>query len=201
MAVIRTISQETEWEIEKIKGSRFLGIVCPVPDEAAAEAFVARVRAEHPGATHHCWGYRIDEERVRSSDDGEPSGTAGLPIERRLVGLELEQVALVVVRYYGGTKLGTGGLVRAYGQAATEVLELAEIVEEELKQRVELRFAYDLSGVVESVLRGHQLSAVETSYGVEVSMVLRVRFEDLDEFIRELRERTSGKVIVELDGE
>ena len=101
----------------KVKGSRFIAEATDVRDEEMTMAFVADVRGREPGATHHCWAYRLGTggDAFRYNDDGEPSGTAGPPILRQIDALGLTNTLVVVTRYYGGTKLGTGGLLRAYG--------------------------------------------------------------------------------------
>ncbi len=201
MAHIETIDSAVQVEIEKIKGSRFVADIAPAADEAEAMAFVQSIRDEFPDAGHHCFAWRIDEERTRSSDDGEPTGTAGLPILKRLVGEDLQQVVLVVTRWFGGTKLGTGGLVRAYGAAARAALDEAVRVQVPLTDKVVLRFDYGLSGVVASVLRAHGLEGRE-SFGADVTVELRVPVEQVDGFLEEIGERGAGKIGVEReDGE
>jgi uncharacterized YigZ family protein len=131
----RTIAEGLRHEPPKTKGSRHIATIAPVATTAAAEAVVARVRDEMPDATHHAFAWRLRAGdgpsglSFRSSDDGEPSGSAGRPILAQIDGRELTDVVVVVTRYFGGTKLGVGGLVRAYGGAAAEALDLAEIVE------------------------------------------------------------------------
>ena len=127
----KTVSAPNEHEIDKIKGSRFLGFVCPVQDEEQALQHVEALRKRFYDARHWCWAYRLGRGRdvFRYQDDGEPSGTAGRPILQEIDGRELTDVLVVVVRYFGGTKLGTGGLARAYGDAARATLGSAEIQE------------------------------------------------------------------------
>ena len=112
------------------KKSRFIGYAAPVVDEAAALAFVQEIKARHRDATHNCYAYQAgdNDQFQRSSDDGEPSGTAGRPILEVIRGRGLKNTAVVVTRYFGGILLGTGGLVRAYGAAAKQALEAAGLV-------------------------------------------------------------------------
>ena len=114
-----------------VQGSEFIGHAAPVETVAKAEAFIDDVAAEHADATHNVPAYRVraDPFREYSSDDGEPSGSAGKPMLSVLGGRELENVCVVVTRYFGGTKLGVGGLVRAYSKATKDVLDAAEVVE------------------------------------------------------------------------
>lgn len=109
---------------ELVSGSRFIGYVTEVASVAEALAQLAALRATHPDATHHCWAYRVGEAQ-RFSDDGEPGGTAGRPMLEVLLKRGLDHVAAVVVRYYGGRKLGAGGLVRAYSGSVAKALDLA----------------------------------------------------------------------------
>lgn len=130
----RTIARSGRAE-EVIKNSRFLGFASPITEAAAGEDLLARLRQEHSGAAHHCWAYRVGNE-MRYSDDGEPGGTAGRPILEVVLKRELDRVAVVVVRYFGGTKLGAGGLARAYGGTAAKTLDDAG--EREVEDRLHL---------------------------------------------------------------
>jgi uncharacterized YigZ family protein len=119
---------DTACQIETIvKGSRFIAAGAIATTALAAQNFINSQRRSFPDATHHCWAYRLSPQEYRFSDDGEPSGTAGSPILQAIAAANLEEVVLVVTRYFGGTKLGAGGLVRAYGTAATTVLKQAGV--------------------------------------------------------------------------
>lgn len=109
---------------EVIKGSRFIADAMPVADTAAAMAFVEKIKGEHPKARHHCWALDVPDS-VRNSDAGEPTGTAGAPIARAIEGKNVKNIIIVVTRYFGGVKLGAGGLMRAYGGAANRCLDQA----------------------------------------------------------------------------
>lgn len=127
---------------ELIRGSRFLGYARSVSSSEEAEALLAELREEHSGASHHCWAYRIGEE-MRFSDDGEPGGTAGRPILEVVLKRGLDHLVVVVVRYFGGTRLGAGGLVRAYSGTAAKALDLAgeRLVEDTTELQVHVPFA------------------------------------------------------------
>lgn len=134
-----------------ILGSKFIAAVAPVSDSEGAEAVLHERRRRYPDATHHCWAWRIGRPQLlmeRSADAGEPSGTAGRPIADALRGASLENVVCVVTRYFGGTKLGTGGLVRAYGDAARGAIAEAEIVERTVVRSLTLAFDHERTGVV-----------------------------------------------------
>ncbi len=193
-----TVRTEFRHEPEPIKGSRFLGLVAPASTRDEALAFVERVRAELPDATHHCWARRNGRtgDDFQSSDDGEPSGSAGRPILAQLEGHGVTEIVLVVARWFGGTKLGVGGLVRAYGGAAGKTLDRAPLVTVVVVQRVEVKFPYECSGPVQGLLASRGLDPVESAYGSSVRLVLDVPERDLAEFTRELTDRTAGRAAV-----
>lgn len=195
MTRYRTVARPSSHEPDKVKGSRFIADVAPAPDVAAAEAFVERVRARFPDASHVCyaWSIGVRGETTRAHDDGEPSGSAGRPILAQIEGHGVTGVVLCVTRYFGGTKLGVGGLMRAYGGAAGQALDRADIVEREVTEVLELRFPYDCSGAVKSVLHGHALEARAADYGAEVRMTLEVPDALVGELERELVDRTGGR--------
>ena len=136
----------------EVRHSRFLAHAAPVDAPAAAKAFIAR--ASEPEATHNCWAWRIGQE-YRSSDDGEPAGTGGRPILAAIDGQGCDRVAVVVTRWYGGIKLGAGGLVRAYGGTAAECLRLAERRPLVAMAALELACAFEDLGAVHVALAAH----------------------------------------------
>lgn len=136
----------------EVRHSRFLAHAAPVDAPAAAMAFIAR--ASEPEATHNCWAWRIGQE-YRSSDDGEPAGTGGRPILAAIDGQGCDRVAVVVTRWYGGIKLGAGGLVRAYGGTAAECLRLAERRPLVAMAALELACAFEDLGAVHVALAAH----------------------------------------------
>ena len=148
--VMYHIRQMAEAEIE-IKKSRFIGILIPVDNEEDVKDLLISVRKKYPSATHYCTALSING-RQRSNDDGEPSGTAGLPMLECLRHKELDNVLAVVVRYFGGTLLGTGGLVRAYQQAVNKAIENAVITRPVEKQKYRITVPYDLSSKAETIL-------------------------------------------------
>lgn len=181
-----------------VQGSEFLGHVQPVDAVADAEAFVDRVAAEYDDATHNVPAYRVradsDGEFLReySSDDGEPSGSAGKPALNVLAQQELENCAVVVTRYYGGTNLGVGGLVRAYSRAVKEAVEDAGIVEQRPHEWVTITVAYDDSGTVRSVLESEALE-FEADYEAEVTFDVWVPVAEAESLRDRIRSATSGR--------
>ena len=186
----------------EVQGSEFLGHVRPVESVDDAEAFVDTVEAEYADATHNVPAYRVradadgDFLREYSSDDGEPSGSAGKPALNVLQGRELENVAAVVTRYYGGTNLGVGGLVSAYGRAVSEAIEAAGVVEERPHERLSVGVAYDDSGTVRGILESEGY-AFDAEYAETVAFDLRVPIAEAETLRDRLQSATSGRVDIE----
>ena len=134
----------------KEKGSKFVGYAFPCSNEAEFSRALNEVKTEHHTARHHCYAYAFgpDGSTYRANDDGEPSGTAGRPIHGQIRSCELSDVGIVVVRYFGGTKLGASGLIRSYKAAAKDALDQAKIVVVELKERLKIQFRPEDTGVV-----------------------------------------------------
>lgn len=185
-------------EIDKIKGSRFICDLAPVAEDMEAQRIIETVRSSEPSATHHCWAYRLESGAERSSDDGEPGGTAGPPILRRLRSAGLTNAIAVVTRYYGGTNLGTGGLIRAYGAAAGAAIDAAETIL--LKRTIGFRLShpYDLSSAVERVLAAKGAHVVTSEYAEAVSLTVRVPASEADSFTASILDETAGVVLPEM---
>jgi uncharacterized YigZ family protein len=190
------VTDLVEVEPPSVKGSRFIGLANHAPTTEAAAAFLEGVRRDHPRATHHTFAWIIDDDTTRMSDDGEPKGTAGRPIFDRIKGQGLSQTVIVVVRYYGGTKLGTGGLVRAYGGAASAVLEAASIIEKEQRLTIELRCPYDLEGPIKGIIIEHDGQIDEISWSTDVSMQISVTKAFHSSCLAALAERGAGRLII-----
>lgn len=174
----------------EVKRSRFIACAARVPDEDAARTFLAEIRAEFTDARHHCSAYILHVDGAnpveRSSDDGEPAGTAGQPMLEVLRGSGLQDVAVVVVRYFGGVKLGTGGLVRAYQDATRAVLEDITVMRREPRDVWTLEVGHAEAGKIEAELRARGLD-VEASYGQTVTLSLTVAAgEDPGGVVREI---------------
>ena len=143
----------------KEKGSKFIALLFPVTTEEQFKDVYNGVKKEYHDARHHCFAYRLNPEKetVRSSDDGEPSGTAGKPMLNQLYSFELFNVAVIVVRYFGGTKLGVSGLINAYKQAVIDAVENNKIVEKHLIRYLTIRFPYPLMNEVMRVIKEEKL--------------------------------------------
>jgi len=172
---MRTIFREAECSLE-IKRSRFIGrsFKAATPDEALA--IVKRVRETWRDATHHCWAFRVgmSGEQVRYDNSGEPQGTAGPPILDVLKHNDLTNALIVVTRYYGGTKLGAGGLVRAYGEAAKRALEASGLTELRLMKEIRAPLPYNLLSQLESYMAREGFEIADSDFGEYVVLTLRV---------------------------
>jgi uncharacterized YigZ family protein len=168
---------ESRAEIRE-KGSVFLAVIGPAADEAAAKAFLARLEKEFPDATHHCWAWRLGvPARERSADAGEPAGTAGMPILQVLRGAGLADVMAVVARWFGGTRLGKGGLARAYAGAAREALQGLPVALRVPTVRVAVEVPYEKVGAVKRLLRPPEIELAAEEYGAAARLVLAVHEE------------------------
>ncbi len=195
-APFTTLAQPAE-RAEVIGGSDFLAFTDRADTPEAALAQLAAVRARHPDATHHCWAYRIGG-LYRFNDDGEPGGTAGAPILRAIEGQGLDHVMAVVVRHYGGTKLGTGGLVRAYGGVTAECLRVADRLLVRPRVTVTARAPFAHASALYRALEGFEAERGAEAYS-ESGLTLPVSLfpEDLPAFRAALRDATRGQADVE----
>jgi len=148
------------------KGSKFIALTYPLITEQEVKGIVDRLRKEHPGACHFCYAYRIgaDGNVFRANDDGEPSGSAGKPILNQLLSFELSDLLVVVVRYFGGTKLGVSGLINAYKEAAKSALAIAQVGEKIISNEIQISFSYSYQGEVEKLIKEFESVIVEKSF-------------------------------------
>lgn len=188
---------ELVWE-QEIKKSRFIAHIAHTPTPADARAFIDAVRRTEPHAGHHCWacvaGAPTDTQVLGFSDDGEPSGTAGKPMLAQLQGTGLGELTAVVSRYFGGIKLGTGGLVRAYGGTVAAALKLLETRERRMLKGVSLSVDYADSAVLEHLQGRYQGVWQQLDYGARISGVLLLDARDIPDFCRQLSDHTQGRV-------
>ncbi len=192
-----TVDRESSLESPPTKGSRFLATIAPATSAEAALAVVARVAETHPRASHHCWAFRLADGTTRVSDDGEPSGSAGRPILARLEGRDAFDLVVVVTRWFGGTKLGVGGLVRAYGGCAGEALDAATPVSVDTRVEATLRYSYADTGSVERVLSELSAEEVTTEYGAEVVRMVLLEPASVDALRARISEATAGRARVD----
>ena len=161
---------------------------------AEAEAILAEIRAQHRSAGHHCFAYRLAAGQQRVSDDGEPRGSAGAPILTRIEHLELVDTLVVVTRYFGGVKLGVGGLIRAYGGAAGQALEQCILEEVQPGVLVRLDYMYADTAAVERCCNTVQHEVIEETFMTSVSRTIWVALSDRQQLERALREAGGGRI-------
>lgn len=197
-----TIARNGEAEVE-VKRSRFRCTLERVEDEAAARSVVDRLRKEHWDARHHCSAFVLGPEGAveRSSDDGEPAGTAGAPMLEVLRGREVSDVVAVVTRWFGGTLLGAGGLVRAYGDAVRAGLNATGTLRRELLHELVIDVEHADAGRVETELRSRGVAILDTSYAAHVSLRVGARPNEVDRLHALVAELTSGTAIANAAGE
>lgn len=192
---------QTPAEVEtEAKKSRFIASLAPVTSEAEAKAFIDEQRRRFPGANHHCWAHVVAEPDaltgLGSSDDGEPSGTAGRPMLAVLTGAEVGQVCVVVTRFFGGTKLGTGGLVRAYSQAVRAVLEQTPMAVREPQAHYRLVYPYSLTSAVDALLNGFSVNRDDQQFTEQVRLELSLPLGEEAAFLAALTEQLHGQAEV-----
>ncbi|NVJ67664.1 MAG: YigZ family protein [Gammaproteobacteria bacterium] len=172
---------------ETIKGSRFITRTIFAPEVASAKAFIKYLNQIEPEATHHCWAYIVGNPNsttlMACSDDGEPSGTAGMPMLNVLKYGEIGDICTVVTRYYGGTKLGTGGLARAYGGGVKLALDLIPTQERVFTEQLKLSCAYDLQNQIDYLLKEHSATINQVDYAEAVDFQVEVPQDQLQSLL------------------
>ncbi|MBU5677665.1 YigZ family protein [Alkaliphilus sp. MSJ-5] len=198
----KTLSAYGEGEIT-IEKSKFIGYATPIKSEEEAIAFIENIRTKHWNATHNVPAYVVGEnnEIQRYSDDREPSGTAGIPILEVIKKEDLRNVAVVVTRYFGGIKLGTGGLVRAYTKGAKIGLEAAKIVTKRLYELVHVKIDYTMLGKIQNEILQNGYLIKETQYDDAVHFYLYIKVDSLDYFEKQIIEWTNGRATLDFAGE
>lgn len=171
----KTIQSKSEG-LYKEKGSKFIAFAYPMSSEETIKTEIAELRKRYHDARHHCFAWRLgaDLERYRVNDDGEPSGSAGKPIYGQIQSRELTDVLVVVIRYFGGTLLGVGGLINAYRSAASDALDQSGIVELKVTGRLKLEFGYSQMNSVMRVIKDFQLEFEDQQFDLDCSLTLKV---------------------------
>ena len=182
-----------------IERSRFIANCAHVESEEEAKAFLAKIRAEHSLATHNCYAFVADKagNLMRFSDDGEPQGTAGMPILDVLKNKKLFETAVVVTRYFGGIKLGAGGLVRAYSGTAAEALALAEVREYAPCKKLIFSVGYENLDALKKYLSKEECTVQDTEYANAVRVTVAVRAERAETFLSRATDFMAGRVSAE----
>lgn len=173
-----TIQSPVEDILLKEKGSKFIGFCFPVSGDEDIKLILKKVREQHPKATHHCYAYRtgINGENFRANDDGEPNGSAGLPIYNQILSQNITNILVIVVRYYGGTKLGVSGLVKAYKESAKTTIESTEIITKELETDIEINFKFSQQNQIFTLLHKFDGKILDFLANEDCKVSARIKF-------------------------
>ncbi len=179
------------------RGSRFLAFAFQVTSEARIQEILDNLRNEHQKASHHCYAWRIgtNMDHFRANDDGEPSGTAGRPVLGQIRRYNLTNILIVVIRYFGGTLLGTGGLINAYRSASADALANSEIITKTIDELIEVTFPYEAMNDVMRVLKEERAEQVTQSFDTECKIRIRIPVERSERITGRLK--STGKVSVD----
>lgn len=189
----KTVSRESETLLVE-KKSKFISHVMPVDNEPDALAYLNKIRSQYPDARHNVYAYVIDENNIfRYSDDGEPSGTAGMPVLDTIRKAGLVDVVVVVTRYFGGTLLGTGGLVHTYSASARQGLEASGIIVRMMCDEVSVSLDYNMAGKLQHKIASEGLLLEDTVYGENVELVICSPQEETERLISEITDLTNGR--------
>lgn len=198
-----TIKGEGTAEIEE-KKSRFITHVYPIKSEAEALSYIEAIKKKYWDARHNVYAYQLGENNSiqRYTDDGEPSGTAGMPVLDVLRGKDIRDTLIIVTRYFGGTLLGTGGLVRAYGKSASEGIKAAGLVQKQLCKNISILTDYTLSGKVQYEANNGNYIIKDIVYTDKVEFKLLIECDRIDSFIKNITNITNGQAtIMQFDDE
>ena len=184
MDTFKSIASPSEG-LFKDNGSRFIALAYPVESEAQVKEIVSSLKKEYHDARHHCYAYRLGHrgDIFRANDDGEPSGSAGRPILGQIDSAGLSDVLVVVVRYFGGIKLGIPGLIRAYKTSTSDALASARVIEKTACRNFRLRFAYLSMNDVMKLVKDMAIAVTAQDFGLECVLDLRVRLDSVDDFL------------------
>lgn len=184
----KTIAAPTIGEF-KDRGSKFIAYTTPLSTEADFPIFLEKIKKEHPKARHHCFAWRIgtDGNRYRANDDGEPSGTAGRPILGQIDSFGLTNVGVVVVRYFGGTLLGTSGLIAAYRESTAEAIRQAIIEDRIVENIFDIRFSYDKMPDVMNALKRLSINILEQKFDMDGCITFSIRQSEVTQKLLEMK--------------
>ena len=175
--VYKTIESPSEQTLFKEKGSKFFGYAFPVLSEDDVKVRLEQLKKKHHSARHFCYAYQLGIEKIRfrANDDGEPNNSAGLPIYGQIQSFEVTNILIVSVRYFGGTKLGVGGLISAYKVSAQITLEASVVVEKTINIHYKLTFNYDLMNVVQRIIKEKQIDVIEQKLEMDCQYTISIR--------------------------
>lgn len=185
----KTIAAPSEG-LYKEKGSRFIAFAFPVTDEEEIRAILARLKEKYYDARHHCYAWQLGAEnpRFRANDDGEPSSTAGKPIHGQILSNGLTDILIVVIRYFGGIKLGVPGLINAYREAAADALRHADIIEKTVDLRIHIHFSYFAMNDVMRIIKEENPDILSRRFEMECDMLLSIRKKDYPSLLARLEQ-------------
>ncbi|MGC9403234.1 YigZ family protein [Vibrio genomosp. F10] len=185
---------------EEIKKSVFITQLAHTPSIEAAKFFIDGIKKQHSSARHNCWGFVAgraeDSMKWGFSDDGEPSGTAGKPILAQLSGSGVGELSAVVTRYSGGIKLGTGGLVKAYGGGVQQALKLLQTIEKKITIKLQLELDYGFMPIAQSLLTQYQAIEIDANYSGNVILMIEIEQRVADSFIQNVINKSGAKATV-----
>lgn len=192
----KTITEASGEVIFKEQGSKFIGIAIPIKSVEDAETKLEEIREAHPKATHHCYAYRLnpDGDIYRTNDDGEPSNSAGMPIYNQLLSDELTNILVVVIRYYGGTKLGVGGLITAYREAARQAIGSIRTIICEITEPLTIHFPYEQTSAVKKLLSNYDLTTTTEKFAAACEFSLQIPIRIYDEVV--LRVKNMKDIVI-----
>ena len=194
--IYKTVLEESETLLTE-KKSKFISHVKPVDNEADAIAYINEIRSLYPDARHNVYAYVIDENNIfRYTDDGEPSGTAGMPVLDTIRKMGLVDVVVVITRYFGGTLLGTGGLVRAYSGSAKQGLIRSRIITRTMCDIISARVGYELVGKLQYTLASDGFAIEDTAYSDEVTFFIISPKSDTQRLLARLTDVTGGRAVL-----
>lgn len=178
----RTIQEPSEEILFKDKNSKFFGYAFPVDNEEDIKDKLEELKEKHSSAGHHCYAYQLGTDVIhyRVNDDGEPNNSAGMPIYGQIQSFDLTNVLIVSVRYFGGTKLGVGGLIIAYKTSAKLAIEASTIIEKVIEEKFQLKFNYDLMNKVMRVIKEKNLNVLQQEMNLDCKFIISVRRSEAD---------------------
>lgn len=178
--VYKTILSSSEG-LYKEKGSRFIAFAYPVSSEEQIRDIISGLKEKYYDARHHCYAWRLgaDKKQFRANDDGEPSSTAGKPILGQILSNDLTNILIVVVRYFGGIKLGVSGLINAYREAATDALANASVIEKTVDEKLRIRFSYLVLNDVMKIIKEESPEVLERRFELECEMLISIRKKNM----------------------
>lgn len=176
MSDYKTIAQKSEGFFKE-KGSKFLAFAHNINSDTEAKKIVHKYKTDYPTARHHCYAYRlgVSGDKFRSYDDGEPGGTAGKPILNQLLSNELTNIIIVIVRYFGGTKLGVSGLIHAYKEASIDAIENSNLLHQFVSNYYSLDFSYEQMPSVMSWVKQHKICVIKQEFNLNCTLEIKIR--------------------------